>query len=232
MQRLGSAIQPFTAARTGAAYHEATPGPGAIASATAVRRLLMADGPDAAAPYVPATTLAILHREWQEGRAPIHWERFAQPLLHLAATRRASELERIAEVTEGLEHRVSRSLAQLPEPSVEALLNAMKTKRYTRTKLQRMLAHLLLNHTKAECSPEQLAAGPGYLRVLGFNTQGQSLLKQMKKTASLPVVLKPSTFTHNQLELDIQAQVAYGLACEHKDTRKMFSDYYESPVRL
>lgn len=54
----------------------------------------------------------------------------------------------------------------------------------------------------------------------------------MKKTASLPVVLKPSTFTHNQLELDIQAQVAYGLACEHKDTRKMFSDYYESPVRL
>ncbi|WKL05167.1 nucleotidyltransferase family protein [Paenibacillus amylolyticus] len=45
LQRLGSAIQPFTAARTGAAYHEATPGPGAIASATAVRRLLMADGP-------------------------------------------------------------------------------------------------------------------------------------------------------------------------------------------
>jgi len=232
LQRLGSAIRPFTAARTGAAYHEATPGPGAIASATAVRRLLMEDGPEAAAPYVPAATLAILRREWQEGRAPVHWERLAQPLLHIAATRRASELEQIAEVTEGLEHRLSRTLAQLPEPSVEALLNELKTKRYTRTKLQRMLTHILLNHTKAECSPEKLAEGPAYLRVLGFNAQGQGLLKQMKKTASLPVLLKPSTFVHNQLELDVQAQAAYALACQHTDTRMMYSDYYEPPVRL
>ncbi|MCK6074096.1 nucleotidyltransferase [Paenibacillus silvae] len=236
LQRLGSAIRPLTAARTGAAYHQATPGPGAIASATAVRRLLLADGPNAAAPYVPAASLAILQREWQEGRAPIHWERFAQPLLHIAATRRACELERIAEVTEGLEHRLLRALAQLKEPSVEALLNALKTKRYTRTKLQRMLTHLLLNHTKHECSPEQLAAGPGYLRVLGFTSTGQHLLKQMKKTASLPVVVKPSTFTHHQLELDIQAQAAYALAYGQADShgisRAMYSDYYESPVRI
>ncbi|SCZ04884.1 Predicted nucleotidyltransferase [Paenibacillus polysaccharolyticus] len=236
LQRLGSAIQPLTTARTGAAYHQATPGPGAIASATAVRRLLLADGPKAAAPYVPAATLAILHREWQEGRAPMHWERFAQPLLHIAATRRASELERIAEVTEGLEHRLIRALAQLPEPSVETLLNALKTRRYTRTKLQRMLAHLLLNHTKEECSPERLATGPGYLRILGFTSTGQSLLKQMKKTATLPVVMKPSTFEHAQLELDIQAQAAYALAHDQQDSRNisriMYSDYYESPVRI
>ncbi|CAI6030443.1 tRNA(Met) cytidine acetate ligase [Paenibacillus sp. JJ-100] len=236
LQRIGSAIQPLTAARTGAAYHQATPGPGAIASATAVRRLLLADGPDAAAPYVPAATLAILQREWQRGHAPMHWERFAQPLLHIAATRRASELERIAEVTEGLEHRLVRVLAKIPEPSIEALLDALKTRRYTRTKLQRLLTHLLLNHTKAECAPEVLATGPGYLRVLGFTGKGQSLLKQMKQTASLPVILKSSTYTHPQLELDIQAQAAYALAhvthYEHNISRDMYSDYYDSPVRI
>ncbi|PAF32319.1 nucleotidyltransferase [Paenibacillus sp. 7516] len=231
LERLGSAIQPLTTARTGAAYHEATPGPGAIASATAVRRLLMADGPQAAAPYVPAATLAILQREWQAGRAPVHWERFAQPLLHTAVTRRASELANIAEVTEGLEHRLLRTLAQLPEPSVESLLEALKTKRYTRTKLQRMLTHVLLNHAKAELTPDQLAEGPGYLRVLGFNSLGQSLLKQMKTASSLPVVLKPSAFTHNQLELDVQAQASYALSYEQTDTRAMYSDYYEPPVR-
>ncbi|MFS0869767.1 nucleotidyltransferase [Paenibacillus xylanilyticus] len=231
LERLGSAIQPLTTARTGAAYHEATPGPGAIASATAVRRLLMADGPQAAAPYVPAATLAILQREWQAKRAPVHWERFAQPLLHIAATHRAFELANIAEVTEGLEHRLIRTLAQLPEPSVEALLNALKTRRYTRTKLQRMLTHVLLHHAKAELSAEQLAEGPGYLRVLGFSAQGQGLLKHMKTVSSLPVVLKPSNFTHNQLELDVQAQAAYALAYEQRDTRTMYSDYYEPPVR-
>ncbi|MGR6543175.1 nucleotidyltransferase [Paenibacillus tundrae] len=231
LERLGSAIQPFTAARTGAAYHEATPGPGAIASATAVRRLLMADGPEAAAQYVPAATLAILQREWQTQRAPVHWERFVQTLLHIAATRRASELASIAEVTEGLEHRLIRTLSQLAEPSVDALLNALKTKRYTRTKLQRMLTHVLLNHSKTELSPSILAEGPGYLRVLGFSSKGQSLLKQMKRSASLPVVIKPATFNHSQLELDIQAQAAYALAYEDKDTRTMYSDYYDPPIR-
>lgn len=232
LQRLGSAIMPLTAARTGAAYHEATPGPGAIASATAVRRLLLANGPDAAAPYVPEAALAILRREWQEGRAPVHWERLARPLLHIAATRRAPELARIADVTEGLEHRLGRALAQLPEPSVEALLAALKTKRYTRTKLQRMLTHVLLNHGKEELSSMSLSEGPGYLRVLGFNATGQTLLKRMKKTASLPVVMKPSGFTHPHLEMDIQAQAAYALAYEQTSSRMMFSDFFEPPVRL
>ncbi|MNW68662.1 hypothetical protein D3C74_474770 [compost metagenome] len=58
----------------------------------------------------------------------------------------------------------------------------------------------------------------------------------MKKTATLPVVLKPSTFEHAQLELDIQAQAAYALAHDQQDSRNisriMYSDYYESPVRI
>jgi hypothetical protein len=94
-----------------------------------------------------------------------------------------------------------------------------------------MLTHILLNHAKAEFTPDKLAEGPGYLRVLGFNSLGQSLLKQMKTTSSLPVVLKPSAFTHNQLELDVQAQAAYALSYEQTDTRAMYSDYYEPPVR-
>ncbi|EHS58727.1 nucleotidyltransferase family protein, partial [Paenibacillus sp. Aloe-11] len=66
--------------------------------------------------------------------------------------------------------RLRQSLYTLPQPSVEALLAAVKTRRYTRTKLQRMLAHILLNHAKADMAPAELAKGPGYIRVLGFNT--------------------------------------------------------------
>ncbi|MCM3130327.1 nucleotidyltransferase [Paenibacillus provencensis] len=233
LKRLGSAILPFTAQRTGAGYHDMLPGPGSIASATAIRRLLLGDGPEAAAPYVPAATLAILQREWQEGRAPVHLECFRDILLAQLVTTSAAELAQYAEVTEGLEHRILNQLPKLTELSVDSLLEALKTKRYTRTKLQRMLIHILLHHNKEELMPSVLAEGPHYIRVLGFNNRGQALLKEMKKKATLPVIIKPSSFSHPQLTRDIQASALYALGMgAAADTQFMYRDYYQSPVRI
>ena len=108
-------------------------------------------------------------------------------------------------MTEGLEHRVQRSLFQLERPTVDALLEALKTKRYTRTKLQRMPPHIMLNHDKASMNREELAKGPGYIRVLGFSETGRSLLKRMKRAAALPVIHKPAKLEHPQLERDLMA---------------------------
>ena len=117
----------------------------------------------------------------------------------------------IAEVTEGLEHRLSRALAQLPEAFSRSAAECTEDQTIYTHQAPAHARPLAPESHQSRVFPRELATGPGYLRVLGFNAQGQSLLKQMKKTASLPVVLKPSTFTHNQLELDIQAQVAYAL---------------------
>ncbi|MDO7905879.1 nucleotidyltransferase [Paenibacillus sp. JX-17] len=233
LERLRSPIEAHTIARTGAGYHdEAAPAEGAIASATAVRRLLLQGGPEAAAPYVPAAALGILRREWAAGRAPVQWEAFSQPLLNALVTRSPQELAALQEVTEGLEHRVRRSLHQLPEPSVEALLAALKTRRYTRTKLQRMLCHILLNHRKADLAPDRLRKGPGYLRVLGSSAAGRELLKRMKKTASLPIIVKPSSFEHPQLELDLAAAIVHAGGMPEPRTAELYRDYLQPPVMI
>ncbi|MCM3783012.1 nucleotidyltransferase [Neobacillus mesonae] len=232
LKRLNSSIEPFTAQRTGAGYHDAMPGPGSIASATAVRRLLLGADTDAAAPYVPAEVLAILEREWQTGRAPVHLERYRDALFAQLVTKSADELAQFAEVTEGLEHRILNQLPKLSELSVESFLEALITKRYTRTKLQRMLMHILLNHSKEELKPFVLTEGPHYIRVLGFTDKGQALLKEMKKKASLPVVIKASNFNHPQLTRDFQAAALYGLGMPVKDVRLLYKDYYQSPVRF
>ncbi|MDP4097587.1 nucleotidyltransferase [Paenibacillus sp. P96] len=229
LERLHSAITPFTIARTGAGYHD-TLATGSIASATAVRRLLLAGGPEAAAPYVPSAVLDILRREWAEGRAPQTWEAFSRPLLNALITRSADELARMHEVTEGLEYRLKKLLPALPQPSATALLTALKTKRYTHVKLQRMLTHILLNHAKSDLGPARLAEGPAYIRVLGFNRTGQTMLAEMKKTASLPVITRPAALDHPHLQMDVSAAAVYTAGMPTAAVRSLYEDYFRAPV--
>ena len=232
LERLGSSIIPLTIPRESAGYHDITPTESAIASATAIRKLILEDHIEAAAPYVPSYTHDIMRREFTAGRGPLHWESFRQPLMHLLMSHTTSELCKLHEVTEGLEHRIKKLLPTLSNATVTELLHSLKTKRYTHTKLQRMLAHILLHHSKDEMSPTQLSDGPGYLRVLGFNHHGQYLLKRMKKTATLPIVMKPSALNHDHLERDLQAASAYANAYSQPNTREIFRDYYEPPIRM
>ncbi|WP_275259498.1 nucleotidyltransferase family protein [Paenibacillus pinistramenti] len=233
LRRLGSAIRPSSIPRRGAGYHDDQPGEGAIASATAVRRLLLGPGGlDAARPYIPAWTADLLAREFAAGRGPVTWELFRAPLFHQLLLQSPQELAGLHEVTEGLEHRLSGALQSLSSPSVEALLAALKTKRYTRTKLQRMLAHILLGHKKEAFSPSALAGGPEYIRVLGFSSQGQRLLSLMKQSARLPVITRTPGQPYPGLQLDIQASALYSSALPGGAAFEWFKDYKQPPLRI
>lgn len=232
LRRLGSGITPLTLRRRAADYHEAAPRDAAIASATAVRNLVASSGLAAAAPYLPAYTADILAREFAAGRGPMNWESFAQPLFHRLLLCPPEELARHHEVTEGLEYRIKKLLPQLDQPTVAHLLQQLKTKRYTHTKLQRMLLHILLQHPSSTLDRDTLAEGPGYLRVLGFSPTGRSLLKQMKKTAALPIITRAASFTHEQLELDLHASSVYANGMEHRSTDELMRDYRQPPIRV
>ncbi|MBP2001168.1 putative nucleotidyltransferase [Paenibacillus shirakamiensis] len=232
LRRLGSAIQPLTIRREAAGYHDAQPGAGRIASATAVRRLLLESGLAAASPYLPDYTASILAREMEAGRAPITWDTLRQPLFHELLVQSPAKLAQLLEVTEGLEHRIAKVLPILPELSVNHLLQALKTKRYTHTKLQRMLVHILLQHPRELFTREKLAQGPAYIRVLGFTSKGQQLLKRMKKTASLPILTKPSDLDDVYLTLDIQAAAVYANANSLGQAIEAFRDYRQPPIRI
>lgn len=233
LRRLGSRIAPLTIPRQGAGYHDPAPGEGSIASATAVRRLLETDGGlDSARPYLPAYTAEVLAREFAAGRGPVTWEQFRRPLFHQLLLLSPRQLAQLHEVTEGLEHRIRKVLPELPELSVEALLAALKTKRYTRTKLQRMLVHILLGSLQDDMTPEKLAYGPDHIRVLGFSDEGQKLLKQMKATASLPVVTRTPGFAAEGLARDIKASSIYANALPGAGTFDLLQDYRQPPIRL
>ncbi|CAM2899552.1 nucleotidyltransferase [Paenibacillus sediminis] len=232
LKRIGSRIQPITIQREQAGYHDIEPGQGAIASATAIRKMLLSDGLESVRPYIPDYCYSILERELNMGRGPMHWERFRQPLMHALFTKTAPELAEFHEMTEGLEYRIAKTLSRLELPTVSHLLKSLKTKRYTHTKLQRALVHTLLNHSKAELTRGNLAKGPGYIRVLGFSRHGQALLKKMKKTAKLPVIMRAAAITHPQLTLDLRAAAAYANAYPELDTKSIYADYIRPPIQI
>ncbi|WP_338555881.1 nucleotidyltransferase [Paenibacillus sp. KS-LC4] len=236
LARLGGRMEPFTIRREKAAYNQEDVTDSAIASATAIRKQLLLEKQLAGIkPFVPDTTYDVLAREWDAGRSPVSWDSFASPLLHGIVTRSAQQLAELHEITEGLEHRIRKTLPRLKQLQVEHLLAELKTKRYTRTKLQRSLLSILLGHAKSDFTPDKLRSGLQYIRVLGFSEKGKGLLRKMRTAATLPVLLSASAADqpYRYLELDTQATAAYMLAhAGGQQQGALFRDYYAKPIML
>lgn len=236
LERIKGRMQPYTIRREKSEYGQTTITDSAIASATAIRKLLLEGGElEASRPLVPATTFDVMRREWESGRSPVSWANFIQSLLHTAVTHTPEQLAGYREMMEGLEHRLLQALPKLDHTGFETLLDALKTKRYTRTKLQRALLSILLQHKKEDFTPDKLAAGVQYIRVLGFTEKGRQLLRRMKKVAKLPVLLSAarSPVGSRYLELDTQASAVYMLAQPgHASAAAMYRDFTDRPVIL
>jgi len=237
LERIASRIRPLTITRQKAGYSQTDITDRDIASATAIRRLVFERGNlEEAAAYMPETTLAILRRERAAGRGPMSWDNYFLPLLHQLASRSAEELAGVFEVNEGLEHRLKAALPELREQmTFQALLTALKTKRYTRTKLQRTLLRILLNHNKSGFTSDSLQNGANYLRVLGFSAAGRELLHRMKKTASVPVITNVTNEAcerHPFLAMDVAASQVYALGYATPRRDEMFRDYFQPPLKI
>ena len=103
-------------------------------------------------------------------------ELFAPAIFTLLRRSTPEELSEILEISEGLEHRIYDAAFQTE--TLDDLCTAIKSRRYTYTRIQRTLCHLLLNMKQ-----DMNFTAPQYIRILGFNETGQKLLKEMKKTA-------------------------------------------------
>lgn len=234
LERLGSAITPYTIPRIKAEYHQTDATDSRIASATAIRRIILQEGgPAHAAGWLPPATLDVLEREFTAGRGPVTWEALSRLLLYRISTLSAEGLARFGEVDEGLEHRILSVLSGMRRETfrVDQFLDALKTKRYTRTKLQRMLVRILLEQPKAAFSRKLMGQGPAYIRVLGFNDRGRALLRRIRRESPLPVISRVGKTEAALLEEDIRATSVYALAFRDADPWQIRRDYYQTPIQ-
>ena len=185
LERSGSTIQPCTIRRKGNSYHDNSL-QGEFASAAAIRKALLEENPTEAFLQVPENIVDLLTREISLGTAPASMEHLTGALHYKLRTIAPEELHEILEVTEGLENRILRAIEN--EYFVEDLVAYIKTKRYTRSKIQRILVHILLDIQAKETDYFLKKKHLPYIRVLGFQKDHADILGDLTEQAKCPVL--------------------------------------------
>ena len=196
LRALGSTIRPLTVPRQGAGHDG--PAAGGFASASELRRLLRAGRGEEAAPYLTAP--------WSGELADMqHIERAV-----LARLRTMGEGDWAALPdgggAEGLPSRLAKAAREAV--SLEDFYTRAKTRRYPHARLRRLALAAFLGLRAAE-----RPAAPPYVRVLGLGGRGRALLRRMKDTCPLPVIVKPA----QARELDGPARTLFESEARYTD---------------
>ena len=190
-----------------------------FASATAIRRMISRAQFDDIAKVMPRSSYILLAQEIRKGHYVIDLSKFQREILYRLRTMSIEEIKDIPDVSEGLENAIKNAADSCN--SIIDLVNIVKSKRYTQTRIQRILIYTLLGITKKNMDTSKKVTP--YLRVLGFNNKGKELISEiMKKNPKTNLVTSVKNFldtTKNKnlkemLLKDIEATNIYTLGYE------------------
>ncbi len=185
-------LQPIAVTRQQSKYNDTTI-TSPFASATAIRQAIIdhMSITDEIKMSVPETTSEILYDLLSQKRGPVTLSNFSSIILAQLRIANLKQLERLPNVSEGLHYKIRD--ASLLAANIEDLLTLLKSKRYTYTRLQRILIHALLGTTQDQLTNFD-KEGPLYARILAFNQNGRLLLKKMNQAPAIPLITKTTHY--------------------------------------
>ena len=226
LDNINSNINPFAVERVGA-MHGSMQTDNEFASASAVREMIL-KGDSSYKKFIPDTTEEIISECITLGECPGEYKNNSRGIMTVLRRMTAEDFANIPDVTEGLENRLVKAVRE--NNSVSDIIAAVKCKRYTHARLSRIIACAYLGITKDISSLE-----PKYIRVLAFNDTGTEILKLMKKSASLPVIMSPAKdmkklddMGKKIFEIDLRASDLYGLLTPN--VQRCGNDFYKAMV--
>lgn len=162
-----SDIKPITVNRKGAGYHAMEP-EGGFASATSIRNNLT---PEAVRDFVPSNVSEALELYSMD-------KDYFSLIQSKVIGSSVQDLKKILSIGEGLENRMKDQIRK--SGSLEDFVERIRSKRYPKTRIQRMLCQMLMGLTEFEDEyyARVLAAGPG----------GTDILKKIRKKSEIPVI--------------------------------------------
>lgn len=244
IRHFASDMIPCPVKRQYAQYHD-TKIHSRFASATAIR-LAILEQPrnldDNLKTVLPMASQILIKQAVAEGKGPVTLDALDPILLAKLRLLSLTELEELPDVTEGLHNKIAE--CALHALSLHDLLHRLKSKRYPRSRLQRILMHALIGTNKKLLSDSDIS-GPLYARILAFNQNGRQLLKSLSSTASVPLITKTTHFLNSKqrssgslsplqtmLALDTYTGDIYPLGMPNRQCWYGGRDFYTSPVYL
>ena len=221
LKRQNSPIIPVTIKREGAAYNDdEIPVSSRFASATSIRNLCQSHDISILQNFMPESSFSILQDCLENGHLVRNVAEFDKLIIFTLRQMSTDEIANLPDVSEGLEFAIKSAVNQCN--STAELLSIINTKRYTQTRLKRILLYALLGITKKDMQISK-SIKP-YIRILGFNDKGRELISEISKhNRKLTIISSVKKFMDGNsnknlklmLEKDILATNVYTLAYEY-----------------
>lgn len=204
---LNSKITPFTIARKNAGHDQ----PDIIcnfASASFIRQNVKEN---AYSDLMPEPMYEALSLAVKEGRTA-NVANLEKAILYKMRMMTPIELRNVPDVAQGLEHRIYEARTA---STVAEMMNAIKTKRYTMSRIRRILMNCLLGITK-----DDTTTPPLYGRILAINERGTDILNIAKGKSRIPLATslaklsEINAVTRRCAELEALSTDIYGVAMD------------------
>ena len=187
-----------------------------FASATAIRKMLMNKDFQGLRKVMPCECYETVRKEIEIGNVIFDIQKFEKEIFYVLRKMTIPQIADLPDVTEGLENTI-KNAANFCN-NIYDFINIVKTKRYTQTRIQRILIFALLGITKKDVQLAKKVVP--YARVLGFNKKGKLLLSGIaQNNPKMEVITSVKRFLDNNtnktykrmLDIDIFATNVYTL---------------------
>lgn len=167
----------FLAVKRQGALHDSTKTEKGFSSASFIREKLQKGDFETAKKYMPKTAFVLLG---QDNISDIN--RIERAILSVLRTKTLEDLKNLPDISEGLENKLYWAIKNAS--SLDELYESLKVKRYTLARIRRLVLSAFLNIDNTF-----FMKTPPYIRVLGFNKNGETIIKSLK-VSDIPVILR------------------------------------------
>ena len=221
--QLQSKIIPKTLKREGSSYNDIDLSY-AYSSATSIRNHLKENSLKELINILPKASYDILCK-LSNANYPFIFEEDMFKYIKYKLLTNENSLLKLPDISEGLENKILKEI--LNADSLKELILNSKSKRYTYTRISRILTQSFLNLEEFDLLKLYKMPAP-YARVLGFNSNGRAMLKNIKSKGSINLITKvPRNNLSDHMKIDILGTKAYSLL---NPKINPMDDYLKGPV--
>ena len=218
LKKQKSSIVPFGVKRE-KVYYNSTKIIDEYASATGIRNLLLHNQLEEVRKVVPAKSYSILLNNLRQGTYVLDIIAYNDEIIYKLRSMTVKQIANLPDVSEGLEYLI-KDVSNKTNNLIE-LINGIKSKRYTQTRIQRILLYALLGITKKDMELSKKITP--YIRVLGCSEKGKMLLSQINSKAKVITSLKKYEVSNKNKSFCIGKQKALNRMLE---IDKLATDIY------
>lgn len=202
LKRRKSHITPITIKREYSEYNSKTIKYG-YASATAIRTMIQEK--KNVHYVVPYETYEILDEKIVSGKIVSSIKIFEKEIIYNLRKMTLDEIAELPDVTEGLENKIK--VAANNCNNLDELISKIKSKRYTQSRIQRILLYVLLNITQKDINTSKRVTP--YIRVLGFNKHGKRIISAIAAAnPKLQIIVSVKKFMENATDNTLKKMMA------------------------